>query len=663
MIQKGDSMPKTNSLKVQKAADYIRYLSLMSIEKARSGHPGLPLGCADLGVVLYRYFLCHCPKNPDWPNRDRFILSAGHGSMLLYSLLNVSGFDISLEDLNHFRQWKSRTPGHPELHIPLGMETTTGPLGQGFANAVGVAIAAKWRAQRYNRPGFSLFNYRVYALVGDGCLMEGVSYEAASLAGHLALDNLVVIYDSNHISIDGNTDITFTEDVASRFQAQGWAVAKADGLNPEAFASEMEALLLESELVKIHNPYFNTQLKDDKSYPYIKVTTEHLFPGIYVLRKNRKMKKGISSFYGPFTDVEITRKAVKKLRKIFQIRNCRERKFEAGKPCLDFQIGLCSAPCAGEINQDDYQKKVRECSLLLAGKQNVLLRNLKQEMKISSQLMLYEKAAKIRDTIRMIENIISQEKISRSYQRKLNEYLEEKINDFSPEKALLDLKNYLGLPVIPLTIEAFDISNIHGQLAVGSMVVFQSGIPDKKKYRHFKIKEVKGINDFAMMREVIFRRFRESYLKTEQLPDLILLDGGKGQLNIVQRTLNELNLRMNMVAIAKREEELFQPEKRESILLPRNSEVFFLIQRIRDEAHRFAINYHKRLRRKLLRSSVIDFIPGIGEKRKRQLLSKFKNIEEIRKVDIEKLKKIAGIGEKTARKIKDILEARYDFEI
>ena len=428
-------------------------------------------------------------------------------------------------------------------------------------------------------------------------------------------------------------------------------------------ASEMEALLLESELVKKHHPYFNTQLKDDKSYPYIKVTGSHPFPGIYVLRKNKKMKDEKGYFYGPFTDVEITRKAVKELRKIFKIRNCSQRKFETGKPCLDFQIGLCSAPCAGEINQHDYQKKVRECSLLLAGKQNMLLRTLQQEMKISSQLMLYEEAARTRDTIRMIENVIHQSKISQSYHRKLNGYLYRITDEISSEKALLDLKNYLGLIVIPKTIEAFDISNIHGQLAVGSMVVFQSGVPDKRKYRHYKIKEVKGINDVAMMGEVIFRRFRDIGLKTEELPDLILLDGGKGQLNMVQHTLKELNLRINLVALAKREEELYQPGKKEPVLLPRNSEAFFLVQRIRDEAHRFAISYHKRLRKKLIRSSVIDFIPGIGEKRKKQLLSKFKDIEEIRKAEVEELKKIAGIGQKTAQKIKDILEVRHDFEI
>ena len=236
-------MPDIHSLRVRQAADYLRYLSLIAIEKAQSGHPGLPLGCADLGVTLYRYYLKHNPCQPQWPNRDRFVLSAGHGSMLLYSLLFMSGFPLTLDDLNRFRQWQSRTPGHPEFHAALGIETTTGPLGQGFANAVGMAIAAKWRAHRYNRPGYELFNNRVFCLVGDGCLMEGISYEAASLAGHLGLDNLVTIYDSNRVTIDGHTDITFTEDVAARFRAQAWQVAQVNGNDPQHFAATLDSLL------------------------------------------------------------------------------------------------------------------------------------------------------------------------------------------------------------------------------------------------------------------------------------------------------------------------------------------------------------------------------------------------------------------------------------
>jgi transketolase len=196
--------------RICQAGDYLGYLSLESIERAKSGHPGLPLGMAKAAVLLFRYLLRFDPSEPRWPNRDRFVLSAGHGSMLLYSLLHLSGYPLTLDDLAHFRQWGSRTPGHPEYEPDMGIETTTGPLGQGFANAVGVALEGKMLAARFNREGFPLFDHMVYTLMGDGCNMEGISYEAASLAGHLGLDNLLAIYDSNRITIDGSTEIAFT---------------------------------------------------------------------------------------------------------------------------------------------------------------------------------------------------------------------------------------------------------------------------------------------------------------------------------------------------------------------------------------------------------------------------------------------------------------------
>lgn len=236
---------KTRSIdatKVKKCADYVRYLSLESIERAKSGHPGLPLGCAELGVLLYRYILRFNPDDPGWINRDRFILSAGHGSMLLYSLLYLTGYDITLEDIGKFRQLKSNTPGHPEHHIERGIETTTGPLGQGFANAVGCAIEGKMLAERFNREAFDLFDYTIYTLMGDGCMMEGISSEAGSLAGHLGLDNLIAIYDSNRISIDGPTELTFSEDSAARFRALGWHVEKTSIREIQELYSQLKRL-------------------------------------------------------------------------------------------------------------------------------------------------------------------------------------------------------------------------------------------------------------------------------------------------------------------------------------------------------------------------------------------------------------------------------------
>lgn len=211
--------------------DTIRVLSAESVEKAKSGHPGLPMGAAAFAYTLWFRQMRHNPQNPEWPNRDRFVLSAGHGSMLLYSLLHLSGYDLSIEELKNFRQLGSKTPGHPEYGHTEGVETTTGPLGQGFANAVGMAMAQAHKAAIFNRPGFEVVNNYTYCLAGDGCMMEGVSSEAASLAGTLKLGKLIVLYDSNSITIEGSTDLAFREDVGKRFEAYGWQVLKVDDGN------------------------------------------------------------------------------------------------------------------------------------------------------------------------------------------------------------------------------------------------------------------------------------------------------------------------------------------------------------------------------------------------------------------------------------------------
>jgi len=215
----------------EKAINTIRFLSADAIQQANSGHPGLPMGTAALTYTLWTRHLRHNPTNPNWANRDRFILSGGHGSMLLYSLLHLTGYDLSLDDIKSFRQWQSLTPGHPEYGLTPGVETTTGPLGQGFANGIGFAIAEAHLAAVFNRPEFPLINHYTYGLVTDGDLMEGVVAEAASLAGHLRLGKVIYLYDDNRISIDGSTDLTFTENRGARFEAYGWHVLKVDDGN------------------------------------------------------------------------------------------------------------------------------------------------------------------------------------------------------------------------------------------------------------------------------------------------------------------------------------------------------------------------------------------------------------------------------------------------
>ena len=228
-------------------ANALRFLSMDTVQAANSGHPGAPMGMADMADVLWREFLRHNPKNPQFANRDRFVLSNGHASALLYSLLHLSGYNLSADDLRNFRQLHSKTPGHPEYGYTDGVETTTGPLGQGIANAVGMALAEKLLAAEFNRDGFAIVNHHTYVFLGDGCLMEGISHEAASLAGTLGLGKLIVLYDDNNISIDGKVDGWFTENIPERFASYGWhVVPNVDGHNPEAIRAAIAAAQAET---------------------------------------------------------------------------------------------------------------------------------------------------------------------------------------------------------------------------------------------------------------------------------------------------------------------------------------------------------------------------------------------------------------------------------
>ncbi|SDE52623.1 transketolase [Mucilaginibacter pineti] len=239
-----------NTQDIEKLAiDTVRILSADAVQKANSGHPGTAMALAPMGHVLWSKFLNYNPKNPDWANRDRFILSAGHACILQYSFLYLTGYDLSLDDIKQFRQLNSKTAGHPEYGLAPGVDVTTGPLGQGFANGVGFAIAQKHLAARYNKPGFDLFNYNIYAITSDGDMMEGVTSEAASLAGHLQLGNLIYLYDDNHISIEGSTDIAFNEDVSARFRAYGWQVQEVSDVN-DTHALELALINAKSETQK-----------------------------------------------------------------------------------------------------------------------------------------------------------------------------------------------------------------------------------------------------------------------------------------------------------------------------------------------------------------------------------------------------------------------------
>ncbi len=234
------TVPTTMTLHDQ-IANTIRGLTMDAVQKANIGHPGMPMGTADIATVLWTKYLKFNPADPHWPDRDRFVLSAGHGSMLLYSLLYLTGYELSLDEIKQFRQWGSLTAGHPESHLTPGVETTTGPLGQGITNAVGLALAERWLATRFNRPGYKLVDHHTYVIASDGDLMEGVSHESCALAGHLGLSKLVVLYDDNKITIDGSTDLAYSDDVAGRFAAYGWHTLQIDGHDPAAIEDAIRA--------------------------------------------------------------------------------------------------------------------------------------------------------------------------------------------------------------------------------------------------------------------------------------------------------------------------------------------------------------------------------------------------------------------------------------
>ncbi|MCK5767194.1 MAG: excinuclease ABC subunit UvrC, partial [Candidatus Atribacteria bacterium] len=353
-------------------------------------------------------------------------------------------------------------------------------------------------------------------------------------------------------------------------------------------SSEIEAIILERKMIKKNHPYYNTQLKDDKSFPFIRITLELDFPQILFYRKTKEDNiKNKSIYFGPFVDSEATRNVIKIIRQIFKIRGCKKKKLRKKDICLDYQIELCSAPCAGLIDKKEYRKMVREVCLFLSGRQKKLLRDLYSEMKNLSIQLDFEKAAKVWDKIKSIEEIFKGHKVNFFNNDKKNEYTlikideKEKMEIEKGKQAILDLQEQLNLKKTPEVIEAFDISNIQGELSVGSMIVFNNGRPKKENYRRYKIKTVKHADDYAMLQEVIKRRYTRLLSEHRKMPDLILIDGGKGQLSSALKSLDILDLRgkIAIIGIAKRLEELFYPDDPIPLYLDKKSETLKIIQR------------------------------------------------------------------------------------
>ncbi len=497
-------------------------------------------------------------------------------------------------------------------------------------------------------------------------------------------------------------------------------------------------------MIKEHRPRYNIRLKDDKRYPYLKLTRQERFPRLFLVRR---MENDGAEYFGPFTDTNAVRRTLRTIRTIFPLRDCRERRAGriAGRECLNFHIGRCKAPCTGKIDEKEYREIVEEVRLFLKGKARRLGESIRDRMWRLARMKRYEEAAAARDQAAAYEKMSQRQRAATplgadedfvalaregglscgivlkirdgaihgresffvpaspserdagvfeaffelyyhgatdvpprihvpaafSDESLVSEWLSAKrggrVRISMPRKgekrallrlalknaelqlasetrskgtslpALRDLRAMLALSSTPVRIEAYDISNIQGSDAVGSMAVFERGMPRPSRYRHFRIREVRGSDDYAMIREVLARRL--SHLKEghERAPDLIVIDGGKGQLSAARRAMDAIGVSgIPLIGLAKRNEEIYVEGRSEPMILPRRSLALRLLQRARDEAHRFAIDYHRKLRSKGLRRSELDGIPGIGEKRKTALLVEFGSLESLRKAPVEK---------------------------
>ena len=542
---------------------------------------------------------------------------------------------------------------------------------------------------------------------------------------------------------------------------------KVDDIKFLTTKTEAEALILESNFIKKHQPKYNVLLKDDKHYPYLRLTTQEKFPRLEVVRR---IKKDKATYFGPYTMVKEVRETIRLIYKIFPLRQSKDKLDGSPlrRPCLNHQMGRCLAPCAGSVSSQDYSEIVQDVSLFLKGKNTTLLKDLKTKMEAASVETRYEEAAVLRDKISAVQTVIDKqkiistsledqdvvaycsekdqamvqvliirsgkmlgEKIFKLKSRKemeedetLSSFLKQYYADESilPAEVLLphpiedadliaswlsekkgicvrievpvigkkrelirmaeenasfamrmesdkgevgtrsleELQTALNLKHFPEVIEGFDLSNISGSHAVGSMVVFEHALAAKSKYRRYKISTVKGIDDYAMLREVMTRRYSRLLKENAPLPNLILIDGGKGHLNAGHDVLQALNLmdRLDLVCIAKGKfrnnlvtDEVYLPQQKKPVLFHENSPSRFLMQRIRDEAHRFAISYHRKLRGKKTLESPLELIPGIGKKRRLMLLKKFGSLENIQKASLEELVILPGITKLLAERI------------
>lgn len=403
-----------------------------------------------------------------------------------------------------------------------------------------------------------------------------------------------IIYIGKAVSLKDRISSYFHADGDSKAASIITAMRKIDYI---LCASESEALIVERQLINKVKPYFNAMWKDDKSYPFIKMTVNEDFPRLMITRK--KVKDG-ALYFGPYPQAYYIKKLVRWLSKLFKMRPCKMEFSESKLPdekkvksCIYFHTEMCPGPCLGKISSYQYKGSIKDVVLFLNGKFKKLEDEWESQMFELSAEMKFEQAKEVRDRLFAIRSMgervmiteISKEDIEKSVAR---------------SDSINELKQVLGLKHMPAVIEGFDNSNIQGKDAVSSMVRFVNGLPDKNNYRRFKVKTVVGADDFATMREVVFRRYSGLIRRNEKMPDLVLIDGGKGQLEAAKSALDELQLPLPIISLAKRNEEIYMPHKDKPLVLSRHSAALRLLQHVRDESHRFAINYHRKLREKIV---------------------------------------------------------------
>lgn len=405
-------------------------------------------------------------------------------------------------------------------------------------------------------------------------------------------------------------------------------VRHVDDIDYIRTSTEAEALIYENSLIKRYSPKYNVALRDDKSYPMLKLTASEKFPRLLITRRK---KDDASIYYGPYTDAKLLRKALSILRALFGLRTCVRM---PKKVCLSYHIKQCLGPCAGLVSEARYAEFVEELKFFLDGKKEELLKSLTEKMLEESKRENFEEASRARERIEAL-GAIGATAVS-----------------YAPADEALELKNILGMDGKLETIEAFDISNIMGKEAVGSMISFYKARPKKSAYKRFRIKTVSAIDDYAMMREVIRRRYSKLAVENGRMPDLVLIDGGRGHISAARDELEKLGLSgVPAIGIAKEFEHIYLKNSPDPMVLPKESKALNLLKRIRDEAHRFAITYHKKLLSKKVRGSELDAIDGVGPKRRRVLLRHFGSVDAVRAARLEELMGIEGIDDKTARSI------------